>query len=391
MGVFDSIDYGKLASGAMEAGLNGLSGGIAGTLLSGFTSLFGGNSSLKANKKMAAYQAQLEQANWEKRFNMMNEYNTPTAMRERLKAAGMNENLVYGALSPNMAASPSASAPSGSISKYQTAMEQSILAQQILQSNADLKVKASEEEKNYADADKARAQAKRERTNNEIDTQTLKEKLQYYNSGFWISNIIEANKQNIANTKLMNEQVRVQNATYQNLMKDLEVKDANISNIQSETALNYAKGEEIANMIQIQWRRLHLDERIGEQKIKELASIVALNGAMQGYYESEKKTNDYINKFLPGNLYNDAKIKQKNLEAVTEQVKQLKNETFRSDIKNFKGDKWYQHAAGVLLNLTDMIGFSLGFSGSKSSSSSRAVVNSSSNSTVTHYNGDNYY
>lgn len=126
------------AAGAMAGGVFGPLIGAAGA---GLGSYFANKESMSNQKSLMAYQSQLDQANWIQRFNMQNEYNTPTAMRQRLKDAGMNENLVYGALSPNMAANPSSSVPNAQLSKYQTAMEASLAQQQILSNAKDIELK----------------------------------------------------------------------------------------------------------------------------------------------------------------------------------------------------------------------------------------------------------
>ena len=73
------------ASGAMIGGLgsgilNAL-GGISGSLMSN-----------SANRRLAEYQYQKDLEMW----NKNNEYNSPSAQMSRLKAAGLNPNMVYG-------------------------------------------------------------------------------------------------------------------------------------------------------------------------------------------------------------------------------------------------------------------------------------------------------
>lgn len=77
--------------------------------LQGATSVAGGlfgwlqqRAQNRANMKMAEYQWQKNMEAW----NMQNEYNSPTAQMERLKAAGLNPNLVYGNGADNTAGAP---------------------------------------------------------------------------------------------------------------------------------------------------------------------------------------------------------------------------------------------------------------------------------------------
>lgn len=87
---------------------------IIGGIISGVGSLFGnlGSSAMnnkavqdtnKANMEIAKYQAQWQQQENEKAYqrslnmwNLQNEYNSPTQQMARIRAAGLNPNLVYG-------------------------------------------------------------------------------------------------------------------------------------------------------------------------------------------------------------------------------------------------------------------------------------------------------
>lgn len=74
------------------------------------------NSANRQNKQLAEYQAQVNREaadlEWSRNldlWNMTNEYNSPSMQMERLKAAGLNPNLVYGnGSAANTASSPSA-------------------------------------------------------------------------------------------------------------------------------------------------------------------------------------------------------------------------------------------------------------------------------------------
>lgn len=87
---------------------------VVGGIVSGVGSLFGGLGSSamnnkavqdtnKANMEIAKYQAQWQQQENEKAYqrslnmwNLQNEYNSPTQQMARIRAAGLNPNLVYG-------------------------------------------------------------------------------------------------------------------------------------------------------------------------------------------------------------------------------------------------------------------------------------------------------
>lgn len=51
---------------------------------------------IDANRQMAEYQYQKDREFWDYAWNKTNEYNSPAAQMERLKAAGLNPNLIYG-------------------------------------------------------------------------------------------------------------------------------------------------------------------------------------------------------------------------------------------------------------------------------------------------------
>lgn len=151
MGILSSIGSSlfSVVPGIVGTALGGPIGGTIGTALgAGISGAISNEQSMADQKEYAKYQSELEQANWEKRFNMQNEYNDPSAMRARLENAGMNPNLAYGSLSPNMAANPSAGTPTGQLSKYMTAFEQSIQAKQLelaeRSAEADIKLKEAQ-------------------------------------------------------------------------------------------------------------------------------------------------------------------------------------------------------------------------------------------------------
>ena len=86
--------------------LDGIVAGV-GSLLGGFGSSAMNNKAVqdtnKANMEIAKYQAQWQQQENEKAYqrslnmwNLQNEYNSPTQQMARIRAAGLNPNLVYG-------------------------------------------------------------------------------------------------------------------------------------------------------------------------------------------------------------------------------------------------------------------------------------------------------
>lgn len=101
---------------------------LIGAGVSAIGSLFSGQQSYKNNKKLLAQQNAYNVAMADKAYerdldmwNRQNAYNSPSEQIERLKAAGLNPNLMYGngADSGNAAAPPSYNAPMSDINRYQ--------------------------------------------------------------------------------------------------------------------------------------------------------------------------------------------------------------------------------------------------------------------------------
>lgn len=87
---------------------------LLGGLMSSASSKAAQKREFKYNTQLQQQASDLQQANWEKQFNLQNDYNTPEAQRMRLEAAGMNPNLAYGNQWVN-GMSPAASAPSSTV------------------------------------------------------------------------------------------------------------------------------------------------------------------------------------------------------------------------------------------------------------------------------------
>lgn len=83
---------------------------VVGGILNGVTQMFTNTANRKFQHKMYNIQRADALADW----NMQNEYNSPSSQMARLKAAGLNPNLVYGNGATSMAtAQPRGSTPSG--------------------------------------------------------------------------------------------------------------------------------------------------------------------------------------------------------------------------------------------------------------------------------------
>lgn len=104
-----SNNMSAIGAAAITAGAS-----LLGGLMSSASSKAAQKREFKYNTQLQQQASQLQQANWEKQFNLQNDYNTPEAQRARLEAAGMNPNLAYGNQWVN-GMSPAASAPTSSV------------------------------------------------------------------------------------------------------------------------------------------------------------------------------------------------------------------------------------------------------------------------------------
>lgn len=348
----------------------------AGAALGALGALFSNHSSINSQKELARYNAELEQQKWIERFNMQNEYNSPSALRERLREAGLNENLALGNISANMAANPSSNSPTGQLSKYISSLE---LQQQLNQNN----LISSQANLNNAKAAEARANEKN--INEDYNRKRFE-----WDSGYFQSFLVQRYDLNA-------EDLKYKTSLASKTAKEIDMVDAltdlyGAQNYENQTRanLNIVKADEVAELLQIAWERLGLDKKLSNYQIKQLASIVALNGAMQGYYEQQSETEDYINNFTTD-------IQTENLEIDRINRAIAENEKERSDVKNFKKDKNGKRSfgrimAGLYLNAADIINISLHGGVSKSSvvsnntSTSTSKVTSVSKSTNHNYN-----
>ena len=219
--------------------------GLGGSLISSaFGSILGNNSA----KKQFQYQQQLNREAFQHdidMWNKQNEYNTPSAQMERLQAAGLNPNLVYGnggatntannAPTYNAGSAPdvsSARAAAASLANqgFNTALNLQLQQAQAANLNADtnLKNKTSElsgVQKEIALLDK------------ELRSGTLSDEIQYKLEK-WKQDLILGRNQ----IKLGDQQVTLN-------QKQMERLDAETENIKQNTKLSKAQAEEIGIQI----------------------------------------------------------------------------------------------------------------------------------------------
>lgn len=244
--------------------------GAAGSLFSNtIGSLFGNNSA----KKQFEYQRQLNQEAFQHdvdMWNRQNEYNTPTAQMQRLQAAGLNPNLVYGnggatntatgAPTYNAGHAPdvgAARAAAGQLANqgFNTMLNMQLQQAQAANLNADtnLKNKTSElsgVQKEIALLDK------------ELRSGTLSSEIQYKVEK-WKQDLILGRNQ----IKLGDQQVTLN-------QKQMEKLDAETENIKQNTKLSEAQAEQITITLQ------YLPEMLRSQIVSNRAN--AYNAIQQG-------------------------------------------------------------------------------------------------------------
>lgn len=219
--------------------------GLGSSLISSaFGSIFGDNSA----KKQFKYQQQLNREAFQHdvdMWNKNNEYNTPSAQMERLQAAGLNPNLVYGnggatntsnnAPTYNAGSAPdvsSARAAAASLANqgFNTALNLQLQQAQAANLNADTQLKSTQNEltathKEIAMIDKQFQQG------------TLDERTQYQLEK-WKQDLLLGRNQ----IKLGDQQVTLN-------QKQMEKFDAETENIKQNTKLSEAQAEEICIQI----------------------------------------------------------------------------------------------------------------------------------------------
>lgn len=268
---------------ALISGMSGLLGsglGAISTRNSNRTNLKIARETNQTNKELA------EQANqWNlEQWNRENEYNSPLAQMERLRAAGLNPNLVYG----NGATTTAAKSPSAEVATMQPAHMQPytnwdlggqaavsayLQSQQV---DAAIETQGAQRDMLGAQAQylhnkslRERAETLRTLTNNNLDKLTYNQRLELYDD------VIQQGKLKTTHMGLVNDKTFVE--TELGRAKTTETL-ANVDKISSETGLNRAKSLLVV------------------QEIEESASRIALNYSNAALADSKKAGQDIQNR-----------------------------------------------------------------------------------------------
>lgn len=225
-------------------------------------------------------------------FNMENEYNSPLAQRERMKAAGLNPNFVDG-LSPVVGQldSPAVAsgaagevAPSGLDNIANAAATFASIKRENDLAKSQIKLNESAKEKNIADANKAAS-----------DTAMNDNKIQY----MWDYQAPNTNSQTLYYNQQRDESIARVNEINQNLIFTKEKVEAFVKSIDSAIKKNEA---EITNMEEL---RRFVEERLPY----EIAKLDA---------DTKKAAVDaYCNEILARNDSMRVRIEQQNANANT--------------------------------------------------------------------------
>lgn len=241
----------------------------AGTSLLG--SIFGASSQASANRanmRLAKYQNEWNLEQW----NRENEYNSPIRQMERLKAAGLNPNLVYGSgASAGSASSITSATPApvqpvdyGSGIKDLGHIAQQYISNTMQQQHLDVEKQRSETERIKATASALRDQAEADLANeksgaqsitNKYLEQTLKNQIRNDDIQYEIDKVevelkkqgIELNKSDLAikdiMSKKLSEELKMLPLQANLLISQAELNVANKLNAMSQANLNSLHSE----------------------------------------------------------------------------------------------------------------------------------------------------
>lgn len=297
--------------------------------------------------KLVENQQQFQTDMW----NKNNEYNSASAQRERLEAAGLNPYMMMSGgsagtaqtMSGSAGAAPSGAAPSGQGVTPPTATPYSAdysgitaglgRAIDVLSSMPDRKVKEAQADNLRIEgkyiAGKAMAQILQMKT--EAKTKearlALDKLIADFDNNLKVSNIA-VNEQNIAESK-----ARTQLAVTENLMRQQE-----LSFLPQAQKLQLAQG---AADIAFRYSQKNLTDKQARHEIEKLAETVARTGLTNQKYWTEQA--------------NTVNAQLENTHRQTEN--QFQSETYKNRVKQVQEVLWNtMHEAGHLTGLTNIIG-----------------------------------
>lgn len=185
----------------------------------------------QANREMAefAYRQNLEQ------WHRENEYNSPAAQMSRLKEAGLNPNLVYGSIGNTAGGSPTYDAPTMQGSTYQ--------APHVQKYNRFGDFGASDAANAFLQSQMTSGQVQNMKEQNSLlktQGRALAQEILMTHQKM-IGQMIENEKEGILRDRLREtyaNSLKESDLNIEKLMKELNLQDANLENVQSQTQYN---------------------------------------------------------------------------------------------------------------------------------------------------------
>ena len=326
--------------------------GVAGSLLG---SLFSKKSSDKQlrlqvaenqkNRDFNAEQADIQREFITKQIADQNAYNSPSAVVERLKSAGLNPNLAYQQIGAGQQISNfqgSAASSSGSVGAGLPDFSGFNSLMQAAQIQSNIELQKSEADKNKADAENTREDTATKKINNNFLPQILEGQVKLQGSEIEL---------NTSKLNLNSAQIRQIDATISNI-------NTNIEEMRSRIELNQISAEQIRQSMPDILRELRaradLSEQQAEYYVAGFLSQIGLNSSLTALHYSEAQLNSIHAQFLPSlidgqlkEIDNRIKVGESQIglnnartqgETISNQVNLGRNRVF-TDIA--KDDSWY--------------------------------------------------
>ncbi len=326
--------------------------GVAGSLLGSFFSKKSSDKQLnmqvaenQKNRNFNAEQADLQRDFITKQIADQNAYNSPSAVVERLKSAGLNPNLAYQQIGAGQQISNfqgSAASASGSVGAGLPDFSGFNSLMQAAQIASNIELQDSQARKNDADAENTRKETQTKEITNNFLPQILKGQIDLQGSQLAL---------NTSQLNLNTAQLRQIDATITNI-------NTNIEEMRSRIELNNITAEQIRQSMPDILRDLRARADISEQQaeyyVAGFLSQIGMQSALTSLHLSEAQLNNIHADFLPSLLDSqlreiDNRIKvgdsQASLNAEREYSEYVSNRVNlgrnRVFVDNATSDAWY--------------------------------------------------
>lgn len=297
------------------------------------------------NRDFNAEQADLQRAFITKQIADQNAYNSPAAVVERLRSAGLNPNLAYQQIGSGQQLSNfqgSAASSSGTVGSGLPDFSGFSSLMQAAQVASNIELQKSQADKNKADAANTREDTATKQINNTYLPQILQGQINLQGSQLDL---------NTSQLNLNSAQLRQIDATISNI-------NTSIEEMRSRIELNNITAEQIRQSMPDILRELRaradLSEQQAEYYVAGFLSQLGLNSALTSLHYSESQLNSIQAGFLPNLLDGqlreiDNRIKvgesqvglneeRQNTERINNQVNLGRNRVF---VDNAGSNAWY--------------------------------------------------